>query len=184
MYTLIKKLGKLAFMVGIALIICGVISGAMLADFEKNAVETTAYITTIEEGGMLDNGGYKVNLRYTTEEGKRIDGTISSGNLGESFRKLEAEAEAAGMDIIDYVDNIQTSSKIIPVCYNKEVPKSVKYVDYKNDGNDFYTWGAVFCIGAAVVLIINSVLKKKREERAAEKRLEKKQAKQAQKQGR
>lgn len=183
MYTLIKKLGKLAFMVGIALIICGVISGAMLSDFEKNAVETTAYITTIEEGGVMDNGGYKVNLRYTVD-GKRYDGTISSGNLGESFRKLEVEAEAAGMDVIDYVDNVQSSQKIIPVCYNKEIPKSVKYVDYQNDGNDFYKWGIIIGAGSLIVLAVNTMLKKKREERAAEKRVEKKQAKQAKQQGR
>lgn len=182
MYTLIKKICKLALMIGIALIICGVISGAMLADFEKNAVETVAYITTIEEAGALDNGDYKVNLRYTVD-GKRYDGTITSGNLGESFRKLEAEAEAAGMDVIDYVDNVQSSQKIIPVCYNKEVPKSVKYVDYQNDGNDFYKWGIIASVGSLVVLVINSVLKKKREERAAEKRLEKKMAKQAKQQG-
>ena len=66
MYTLIKKLCKLAATVGIAIIICGVISGMMLDDFEKNAEQTTAYITTVEEGGMFSNG-YKVNLRYTVD---------------------------------------------------------------------------------------------------------------------
>jgi len=183
MYTLIKKIAQLAFLVGVALIICGIISGAMLADFEKNAVETTAYITTIEEGGVMDNGGYKVNLRYNVN-GKRYDGTISSGNLGDVFSELEAEAEAAGVDVIDYVDNYQSSRKIIPVCYNKEVPKSVKYIDYKDDGNDFYKWGITLGAGSLIVLVVNSMMKKKREERAAERRVEKKMAKQAKKQDR
>jgi len=176
MYTLIKKLCKLAAILGIALIICGVISGMMLSDFEKHAVKTTAYITTIEEGGLLTNG-YKVNLRYTVD-GKRYDSSIDSGNLGESFRLLEAKAETAGMDVIDYVDNLSNNQKTIQVCYNSEIPGSVKYVNYEDNGNNFYTWGGIALGGAAVVSVVNSVMKKKKEERAAEKRLEKKQARQ------
>lgn len=176
MYTLVKKLCKLAAIVGIALIICGVVSGMMLSDFKEHAVETTAYITTIEEGNALSNG-YKVNLRYTVD-GERYDGTIDSGNLGESFRLLEAKAEAAGMDVIDYVDNLSNNDKKITVCYNSEIPGSVKYVNYEDNGNDFYTWGGIALGGSLVLSLINSVMKKKKEERAAEKRLEKKQAKQ------
>ena len=59
MFGLVKKICKLALMVGIALIICGVVSGKMQDDFDKNAVSATAYITTIEEGNALSNG-YKV----------------------------------------------------------------------------------------------------------------------------
>lgn len=181
MFTLIKKLGKTALLVGIALIICGVISGMTLEDFEKNCAQTTAFITTIEEGGSLSNG-YKINLRYTVD-GKRYDSTINSGNLGEEFEKLEAKAEAKGMDIVDYIDNVSNDQKTISILYNKEIPKSVKAVDYKEQGNDFYKWGFIVSGGSLVLLIVNSVLKKKREERAAERRLEKKQAKQAKKQG-
>ncbi len=181
MYTLIKKLAKTALMVGIALIICGVISGMMLGDFEKNAVKTTAYITTIEEGGALANG-YKVNLRYTVD-GKRYDSTINSGNLGDEFEKLELKAKGRGMDVVDYIDTLSNEQKTVSILYNKEIPKSVKAVDYKEQGNDFYTWGFVVTGGSLVVLMVNRVMKNKREERAAERRLEKKQARQAKKQG-
>lgn len=176
MYTLVKKLCKLAAIVGIALIICGVVSGMMLADFAEHAVPAKAYITTIEEGNAFSNG-YKVNLRYTVN-GERYDSSIDSGNLGESFRLLEAKAEVAGMDVIEYVDNISNSEKTIDVLYNSEIPGSIKYVEYEDNGNDFYTWGGIALGGAVIVAIINSVMKKKREECAAEKRLEKKMAKQ------
>jgi len=182
MYTLIKKLCSLAATVGVALIICGVISGMMLSDFEANAVETKAYITTIEEGNVFSNG-YKVNLRYTVD-GERYDSSIDSGNLGESFRLLEAKAEVAGMDVIEYVDNISNDQKTITVLYNKEIPGSVKYVDYEDNGKDFYTWGGILLAGSLVVSIVNTSMKKKREERAAERRLEKKQAKQQKQQER
>ncbi|MBE6759786.1 MAG: hypothetical protein E7554_06820 [Ruminococcaceae bacterium] len=184
MFTLIKKIGKIALMIGIALIICGVVSGFTLAEFEKNEVKTDAYITTIEEGGFFDNGGYVVHVRYNTLENKRITGTISSGNLGQHFIDLQAEADKAGMDVIDYADSAQSTSKVIPIYYNKEIPDSFKYVDYKESGNDFYKWGGIIGGGALAVLLVNYLLKKKKEERAAEKRVEKKQAKQAQKQGR
>ena len=175
MYTLIKKLAKLALLVGIALIICGVVSGMMLSDFEKHAVPATAYITTIEEGSKVSNG-YKVNLRYTVD-GKRYDGSIDSGNLGAAFDLLQSKAEAAGMDVIDYVDNVPNEQKVISIYYNSEIPKSIKYINYKDQGNDFYTWGGIITGGSLVVMILNSAMKKKREERAAERRLEKKQAK-------
>jgi len=168
-------------MVGIALIICGVISGMTLAEFEKNSAPATAFITTIEEGGAMSNG-YKVNLRYTVD-GKRYDSKITSGNLGAEFERLEARAEAMGMDIIDYVDTVSNDQKTVSILYNKEIPKSIKAVDYKDQGNDFYKWGFIISGGSLVLLIVNSVLKKKREERAAEKRVEKKQARQAKKQG-
>lgn len=176
MFTLIKKLCKLAALVGIALIICGVVSGMMLSDFEEHAVPAKAYITTIEEGNVLSNG-YKVNLRYTVD-GERYDGVIESGNLGESFRLLEAKAEAAGMDVIDYIDNATTSDKTIDILYNSEIPGSIKYSGYEDNGKDFYLWGGLLLGGSAVVALINSNMKKKKEERAAEKRLEKKMAKQ------
>ncbi len=181
MFTLIKKLGKTALLVGIALIICGVISGMTLEEFEKNSAQTTAFITTIEEGGAMSNG-YKVNLRYTVD-GKRYDSKITSGNLGADFEKLEEKAEAMGMDVVDYVDTVSNDQKTVSILYNKEVPKSIKAVDYKDQGNDFYKWGFIIAGGSLVLLVVNSVMKKKREERAAERRVEKKQAKQAKKQG-
>lgn len=180
MYTLIKKLGKTALLVGIALIICGVISGMTLSDFEKNSARTTAYITNIEEGGSMSNG-YKLTLRYTVD-GERYDGKITSGNLGTEFEKIELKAKNKGMDVIDYIDTVSNDQKTVSILYNKEIPKSIKAVDYKEQGNDFYTWGFIVAGGSLALLVVNSVMKKKREERAAERRVEKKMAKQAKKQ--
>ncbi len=176
MYTLVKKLCKAAAILGIALIICGVAAGMMLSDFKEHAVETQAYITTVEEGGVFTNG-YKVNLRYTVD-GKKYDGSIDSGNLGEAFRLLEAKAEASNMNIIDYVDEVSNKEKTVMICYNSEIPASIKYAGYEEESNDFYTWGIIALVGSIVVAVVNSTMKKKKEERAAEKRLEKKQAKQ------
>ena len=181
MFKLIRKIAKLALLVGIALIICGVVSGMMLADFEKYATPATAYITTIEEGGTFSNG-YKVNLRYTVD-GKRYDSSIDSGNLGAAFDLLESKAEAKSMDVIDYVDSVQNEQKTISIYYNSQIPKSIKYINYADQGNDFYTWGGIITGGSLLVMILSSAMEKKKEERDAERRLEKKMAKQAKKQG-
>lgn len=175
LFGLVKKLARLVVLVGVALLIAGSVSYFILDDFSENSVQVTARITSIDEGGFLSNG-YDVNVRYEAA-GAFHNATISSAEMGEEFRLLESRAAAAGLSVIAYVEkNPNLSTQIY---YNSKLPDSAKSTLYEDPTKSFFIWGGIVLGAGLIIAIINSSMKKKHDEKKAEKRVKAKMEKQS-----